>query len=68
MHRIGVDDEINYRYGNGPKPPHMNGGTWGARRSEEPLVPTLPLDPLTSIQKICTCPAWQLRCTCGAKS
>lgn len=27
MHRIGLDDEINYRYGNGPKPPHMNGAS-----------------------------------------
>lgn len=64
MPRIGMDDEINYRYGNGPKPPHMNRGEWGPRRSEE--KPLFPANPLSGLKKVCTCPSWQLTCTCGA--
>jgi hypothetical protein len=37
MPRIGMDDEINYLYGSGRRPPHMNGGVWGPTRAEEAL-------------------------------
>lgn len=63
-----MDDEINYRYGTGPKPPHLSGGSgWGPPRHLEPPIipikPPTPIVPLVSpLSGICTCYG---TCICG---
>jgi hypothetical protein len=62
MVRIGMDDEINYRYGTGPKPPHMTGtGDWGPTRAQEARIRALDLE-----TGCCSCLP-MLPCTCGRR-
>lgn len=66
MVRIGMDDKINYLYGNGRKPPELNGGEWGPTRAQEEELQRRDaiLGAPLGRKKVCTC--FNLPCTCGA--